>query len=84
MTEVKYNDFPIEEVVKQAGERINEVRGEGHYAYVHQKWTCRHCGSRQTMGEPNAFHRSGRCEECDGISIIDKCNYVFIIPGGNQ
>jgi hypothetical protein len=78
---VKYKDFPLEKVVKQAEDRINELRASGRHAFVHQKWTCKHCGSRQTMEEKNDFHRSGRCEECGQITLITKCNYVMMIGG---
>ena len=72
----KFRDFPIDDVAKQANERIDAVGGR---AIVHQKWTCRHCGSRQTMEDKNVFHRSGRCEECGNITVISKCNYVMIL-----
>jgi len=69
---MKYNDYPLEDCVAQAEVII------GNGGRIHQKWTCRHCGARQSMGEPNVFYRSGRCEECNNISIIQKCNYVAI------
>ncbi|HEX9430275.1 MAG TPA: hypothetical protein VF944_07825 [Candidatus Bathyarchaeia archaeon] len=69
---VKYNDYPIQKVAEQAYEKVQTLG-----ATVHQKWTCRHCGSRQTMETPNVFYKSGRCEECDKITIIEKCNYLL-------
>jgi len=66
----KYDDYPLEECLIQASELIRDG------ADVWQKWTCRHCGSRQTMGEKNKFFKSGRCEECDRVTIIKKCNYM--------
>jgi hypothetical protein len=68
-----WNDYPLDDCVKQASELIEQKGAE-----IHQKWTCRHCGSRQTMGEPNIFYRSGRCEECDQITVISECNYAAI------
>lgn len=76
-----HRDYPIEEVVKQVNDRLATLN---HLAYVHQKWTCRHCHARQTMEEANAFHRAGKCEECNQFTVIDKCNYVLIIPGGQR
>lgn len=73
MSGVKYNDYPLLEVLRKADEQIK--RG----GKVHQKWTCRHCGSRQTMEEANTFFTSGRCEECGQITIIQKCNYLLIL-----
>jgi hypothetical protein len=70
-----HRDFPFSKVVAQANERVL-APGRG---YVHQKWTCRHCGSRQTMAERNTFYRSGRCEECGQITIISKCNYLAVL-----
>src|SRR5262245_753169 len=67
-----WNDYPIEDCARDA----NLVLAKG--GNIHQKWTCLHCGSRQTMGEPNKFFKSGRCEECNNISVIFKCNYAAI------
>jgi hypothetical protein len=72
-----YKDFPLEEVVKQAGEKLRAIPG----SYVHQKWTCQHCRSRQTMVARNSFHRAGTCEECGGTTILTRCNYLFVMPG---
>lgn len=69
----EYNDYPIEDCARQAG----EVVAQG--GTIHQKWTCFHCGSRQTMEEENKFFRSGRCEECKQITVISKCNYLAIM-----
>ena len=71
MTE--YNDYPFEVIA----ESVAKHRAEGHT--FHQKWTCRHCGSRQSMGEANTLYRSGRCEECKQVTIIEKCNFLLII-----
>lgn len=70
-------DYPIDDMVRQAEQRVL-TPGLG---YVHQKWTCQHCGSRQTMGEKNIFYRSGRCEECGKVTIISRCNYVAFLGG---
>jgi hypothetical protein len=77
----KFNDFPLEEVVKQADDRVDEIMNGGGHAYTMQKWTCRHCGARQTMEDRNTFYRSGRCEECDKVTPITKCNYTLVIEG---
>ena len=71
-----YNDYPMEKVVAQAEERINATGGN---AYVQQKWTCKHCGARQTMEEKNKFFRSGKCEECRKVTVITKCNDLLVI-----
>jgi len=75
----EFKDYPLDKVVTEVNARISAIIAGGGTAYVHQKWTCRHCGSRQTMADRNTFHRSGRCEECNQITIIDKCNYLFVM-----
>lgn len=75
MTEpqIQYNDYPIEECVATADKYI----AKGMFAY--QKFTCDHCGSRQTMGEPNTFFTSGTCEACGKTTDLKKkgCNYLL-------
>jgi hypothetical protein len=71
-----YRDYPIEQCVKQAEERRRATKGR---MKIHQKWSCKHCGSRQSMAIPDTFFRSGQCEECGNVTIIDKCNYLAII-----
>jgi len=70
-----YNDYPIEECLEVAQPYIDAG------ATIHQKFTCRHCGSRQTMETPNIFYRSGVCEQCKGVTIISKCNYMLMSKG---
>lgn len=81
MKPIRYNDYPIDKCVAQAEERINALGARGIPMTVRQKWTCRHCGSRQTMEDKNVFHRSGRCEACGQITFIQKCNYMALIGG---
>lgn len=81
---IEVNDYPLETVVAEVNMRLHDLMIAGHHAFVHQKWTCRHCGARQTMEEANSFHRSGRCEECDQYTVITQCNYTLVIEGGNR
>ena len=76
---MSFNDYPIDHVAVQAAERVKEFRGN---AYVQQKWTCKHCRSRQTMEDKNVFHLSGRCEECGGLTLITRCNYLLVVSDG--
>lgn len=76
MEKVQYNDYPILTVAAEAREKIDRLG-----ATVWQKWTCQHCGSRQTMEQENTFYRSGRCEECGQVTLIEKCNYMMYIGG---
>jgi hypothetical protein len=70
-------DFPFKDVVKTAIQQI-EDGGE-----VHQKFTCAGCGARLTIDEPNVFHRTGTCDQCDVITDIEKqgCNYAVVFWG---
>lgn len=67
-------DFPFGDVVRQA----SEVMAQGHT--IHQKWTCEHCGARQTMDVPNVMYEQGRCEECSRITNIRArgCNFLVV------
>jgi hypothetical protein len=69
----EYNDYPLHECAAQASEHMRAG------AEVFQKFTCRFCGSRQTMETPNVFYTSGRCEECNQITVIQNCNYAMIM-----
>jgi hypothetical protein len=66
-------DGPILEVAAAAEEMI--ARG----ATTWQKFTCAHCGSRQTMAEPNTFYLQGDCEECGKRTDIDQCGYLMVM-----
>ena len=67
-----YEDIPIQQCADEADAKV--AAG----AIVFQKWTCRHCQSRQTMTEPNTFFMAGLCEECGQSTQIEKCNYMAI------
>jgi len=76
---MEYKDHPLNDVVRDANAKIADG------ATVHQKFTCEHCGSRQTMDAPNTFYRTGRCEECGKVTDIAArgCNFLAIFkrPG---
>jgi hypothetical protein len=69
-------DRPFNECVKLAIPFIK--RG----ATIYQKFTCQHCGARQTMTEPNKFFISGRCEECGGMTDIEARGCDFMMHVG--
>lgn len=68
-------DKPVEEIARQADVQIQLG------FTIWQKWTCQHCGSRQTMAEPNLLFRSGNCQECGKTSTIEVCG--FMLAGGD-
>jgi len=51
-------DLPLEELVAMADDVLAR---NGH---VWLKFTCQHCGSRQTIDEPDTFYIFASCEEC--------------------
>lgn len=81
MTE--YHDYPLHEVAKGAEKKMEEGWT------VFQKFSCRSCGSRQTMGTPNQFFTKGTCQECGAVTDIriQGCNYMatnlpeFVLKG---
>jgi ribosomal protein S27E len=74
---VKFNDYPLEECANEAIKYVKKG------ASVFQKWTCGHCGSRQTMEEKNQFYRAGICEECGKETVISRCNYTVVFSMGS-
>jgi len=74
MNNVVYKNYPI----KACQQRVAEILATGATLDFYQKFTCDGCGSRQTMGDPNVWYATGKCEECGTITDIEKhgCNYV--------
>ncbi len=48
---------------------------------INQKFTCKSCGSRQTMAQTNRFFQTGKCEECKYETDLVKqgCGYLVSI-----
>lgn len=59
-------DIPLDNAVSKA---IEVIQSGG---MVWQKFTCMHCGTRQTIETPNAFYTHGTCEECGKDTCIHK------------
>jgi hypothetical protein len=66
-------DLPLEECALAAMEHRRQGR------QLFQKWTCSHCGARNTMSEPDKFYTSGVCEDCDAVTRITHCGYMLVI-----
>lgn len=49
---------------------IDEICNSGGTYWV--KFTCKHCGARQTFEQQRTFYTSGRCEECNQVTILQK------------
>ena len=72
MTKHKMKLYPFWDVVREAEKLMSR------YSHIHQQFNCAHCGTKQTMEEPNKFYMTGKCEECGQITDIvkDGCNYM--------
>jgi len=72
---MSYNNYPLEQIAAEVGDKI---KNGGN---IYQKFTCAHCGSRQTMDVPNVLYTSGKCEECGKITDVKKtgCNYMLVL-----
>jgi hypothetical protein len=70
-------DFPFDDCVEGATAQVRK----GHTVF--QKFTCRSCGARQTIDDPNQFYTHGKCEECGETTDIrvSGCNYLLIASG---
>lgn len=56
---------------------------EGHTVF--QRFTCRGCGARQTMDEPNRFFVTGDCYECGTVTDLVKagCGYALLVSSSH-
>lgn len=71
-----FNDHPFLEVTSNV-----EVLVKDPTKLAFQKWTCQHCGARETMTEANRFYTSGQCGEC-GLTtdiVANGCNFILVM-----
>ena len=49
-------------------------------ATVYFRFTCEHCGSRQTFDTRNTLYETGKCEECGKITDLVKrgCGFMLL------
>lgn len=66
------NLYPWDDVVANA----EKVMATG--ADIYQQFNCAHCGTKQTMEQPNKFYTSGLCEECGKETDIRKNGMNFM------
>jgi hypothetical protein len=73
---LKYNDYPIASCM----ETVKPFLEAG--CHFNQKFSCAHCGSRQTMAQHDQFFASGQCEECGHVTDLKHrgCNYLLVGP----
>jgi len=48
----------------------------------HGKFTCQHCGARQTFEEPELLFTQGVCEECGQTSLLNRWGFIAVMRGG--
>lgn len=62
------NVIPIPDHLRPVLDAANREMQNG--AQIYFKWTCLHCGNRQTFEEEGKFFLEGQCEECEHISDL--------------
>jgi hypothetical protein len=81
-------DLNLTPRAKSTIQQMDEAIANG--ATVHMKWTCVHCGARQTFVEPNSVYETGgRCEECNKVTDVLQderadTNFLAIWGGGSK
>jgi hypothetical protein len=65
--------YPFYAVVKQAEDAMHKG------GTVYQQFNCANCGTKQTIDNPNVFHKTGQCEECGAITDIEKDGANFMV-----
>jgi len=74
-------DVTWPELIKMA----DDVISKGGMCFI--KFTCRHCGARQTFDKPNTIYASGSCEDCGQTTNILEHGggMIVLFPiGGNR
>jgi ribosomal protein S27E len=59
---------PLADHLRTHLEKADSIIAKG--GAVFWKFTCAHCGSRQTFDEPNALFMTGTCEECGKVTDL--------------
>lgn len=53
-------------------------------AYVHFKYTCEKCGTRNVFQEPNVIYERGECVECGHETVIVEGGYTLFLKGKKE
>lgn len=68
----EHKDLPVPEALA----KIEKLIGQGALCWV--KFTCDHCGSRQTSDTPNTWATAGyTCEECGKLTIPERIGFML-------
>lgn len=57
-------------------EEANKLIASG--VLINFKFTCSHCGVRQTFEEPNTMYSEGICEECGKVTKITHGGFMMV------
>lgn len=68
-------DLARDELMRRAQEAID---GSPPGAYVHFKFTCRACGERCTLDEPNKLYEQGECG-CGNVQDITEGGFMLVM-----
>lgn len=71
-----HNDKSRDDIIAMANDVIRNAKG---LARVYFNFTCRHCGQRCTLSEPNTLYESGECFKCGKETIIEKAGFMLML-----
>jgi predicted RNA-binding Zn-ribbon protein involved in translation (DUF1610 family) len=67
------SDFPLPEIIEAMERHV----AAGNMVWF--KFTCVHCGSRQTDSKANTIHRSYTCEDCGKETFPTEGNFMLAV-----
>jgi hypothetical protein len=80
--DTEHKDLPRDQAMTLAN-RLIASKGGPEKCKVHFKFTCRHCGARQTFEQANTIFTEGDCEACGKTTKI-KAYGMMVIFGGKD
>lgn len=66
-------DLPRDELLKAAQEAVDQGASK-----VYFKYTCRSCGARCVLDEPNMLRESGECYKCGAVTQIGHGGFMVL------
>lgn len=72
------SDLPRDELLRRADEAI-AMYGGPEVARVYFKFTCKNCGARCILHEPNLLYERGRCCGCHHETEITEGGFLLAI-----
>ena len=68
------SDLPREEAMARASTLLRDKASE-----IYFKYTCEHCGERNTFNDPNTLWSEGECYSCGKISKVDRAGFMVVL-----